>query len=169
MAWCRDVPVALQAAPEALVIELRPAPAVRRMAALLRVLLLLYAGELLLTHHWLAALAMGPLAALSLRPWGRRSGAGPRQLLVSADGALWLAYGDVLVRMHLDPSSLRFGSQLLLVMRGAGGTHRLLLGPGNVAPQALAALRRRLVAGPAGPGTALHSFAAQGSQPSDPA
>ena len=117
----------------------------------LRLLLLaqaLYATELLLLGHALAGSAV--LAMVAGLWWLRQREARPhrccpRRLLIAADGRLHiLTVGGALAEVSLDPASLRLGPWLLLVLRGEGRVMRLLLGPDNLDPSQLAALRWRL-------------------------
>jgi hypothetical protein len=71
--------------------------------------------------------------------------AAPRRLLLAADGRMHVAtLGGSVEPVEIAGESLWMGSALLLVLRAAGRSHRLLLGCGNLDPVALATLRRRL-------------------------
>lgn len=160
----------LRPAPETLELPLQPSPRLRKARALLLSSIFLYGLELLLTGHWLALAATVGVAAVGFGPWCRLPRSGrpePRHLVLAASGRLILTYpGDREEDVCLSARSLRLGSHLLLVLEGAGRTHRLLLGPDNLAPAELAALRRRLPAGPvAAAATALNSVAAPDSNP----
>lgn len=109
---------------------------------------LLFALELLIRAQPLAAVLIGGMAALS---WfgclvARRTTAmRPRRLLLLADGRVRLqtSCGDM-QSAQLLPASLRLGAWMLLLVRTPSGLHRLLLGPDNLEPAQLAALRRRV-------------------------
>jgi hypothetical protein len=125
-----------------------PAPIARRALRLLLLAQGLYATELLLLGHPLAASAV---LAIMVGLWWLRQRAvcpcrsRPRRLLIAADGRLHLlTVGGAVVEVSLDPASMRLGPWLLLVMRGEAGVMRLLLGPDNLDAPQLAALRRRL-------------------------
>jgi hypothetical protein len=118
--------------------------------------------ELMLTGHWLAAGAVAVTAVLGGWPPGQgKSGRRPRQLVIATDGRLLLDYPEgEMKEAQLLRQSMRLGSHVLLVLAAGGHVHRLLLGPDNLNPGQLAALKCRLPAGSAPPGTALHSPAA---------
>jgi hypothetical protein len=128
------------------------------------VAVLLYMMELLLTGHQMAAMAVAVLAACGSWPCRQRMGArcaAPRSLILATEGRLFLETGEGrLQQVWLRPESLRLGPHVLLVLTAHDRTIRLLLGPDNLAAAQLAALKCRLPAGPAPPGTALHSPAA---------
>lgn len=105
-------------------------------------MILAYLLELVLQRHLLAASMVALLAVTGL--WPTR--ADPwRCLRVEADGQLLLiAAGGRSVQVSPGPGGLRLGPYLLLVLRSDTGSHRILLGPDNVAAGELAALKRRL-------------------------
>jgi len=79
-----------------------------------------------------------------------------RQLRLGQDGSTSLLTADGRRQVvALRPGSMRLGPYLLLVLRAEANRHRLLLGPENVDPGSLAALRRRLRRPPAVPGLAV--------------
>lgn len=146
---------ALQAcsAPADLELPLRPSPRLRLAHRVLLVMMTLYALELWLGGHSLAAPAMLLLAAgCALR---RRPANGPGTLVLATDGRLFLRLGSATEQVHLSAASLRLGSHLLLVLRAGQRTVRVLLGPDNLSPELLAACQRRLPRS-ASTGTALH-------------
>ncbi len=154
-------PPLLRPARQGLEFALRPSALVRRVTLLLPCLPFFLALELALRGHWLAAplMLLGALllfAACWRSPWQpHRVG---RRLVIVADGSIFLltVEGRV-VPVALHPGSLRLGPCLLLLLRGNGHVFRLFLGPDNVEPITLAALKRRLGGPSAGRGTALHS------------
>jgi hypothetical protein len=90
--------------------------------------------------------------------WPARS-AWIRQLQVKPDGSACLLTADGRAcEARLMPGSMRLGTHLLLVLRAGDNCHWLLLGPENVEPAGLAALRRRLRRPPAVPGLAVDSL-----------
>lgn len=110
--------------------------------------MILYAGQLVLTGHWVMAMATlvltGWMAFAMRRMLPGDSGA-PRRLLLAAVGRLHVAtIGGQVEAVVLAPESLWLGSTILLVLRAEGRKHRLLLGPGNLDAPGLATLRRRL-------------------------
>jgi hypothetical protein len=159
--WFRAPPLQVRPAPQALELPLRASARLRRARRIAGVAALLYMLELLLTGHWMAALVIALLAAFASWPCKPRiftSCTSARSLLVATDGRLFLEVeGSRLHEVWLRPESLRIGPHVLLILTSHGRTIRLLFGPDNLAPAELAALKRRLPAGPAPPGTALHS------------
>jgi hypothetical protein len=148
----------------ALELSLRPSPRLRGVLWLLRLLILAYAGELVLAQHGTAASLVLMLAVAGL--WRARAPRG-RGLRLEADGRLFLRLDDDSTRqVWLAGSGLRLGSHLLLVLRSGKSCHRVLLGPDNLAAGELAALQRRLPITAAAGATALHSVAAPGSKSS---
>jgi hypothetical protein len=116
--------------------------------------------ELVLRLHLLAAAAVALITALGL--WPARSHRA-RTLRIDPDGSVWLQWhAGTWEAVQLSPASLYLGGCVLLVLRGNRRVLRLLLGPDNLAPRDLAALRRRLRAAPGGGASALHSAAAPG-------
>ena len=163
----REPALQLRTASESLELPLLPSPRLRSARRLLLSLIGLYVLELLWTGHWLAAL-LTVLAATTFRH-RRASVADPCCLVLAADGRLFLRRTTGLdEEVRLSPASLRLGLHLLLVLRGKRSTIRLLLGPDNLAPVLLAALKRRLPSGTVVLATALHSVAAQGSKAQQP-
>lgn len=136
------------AASHALDIPLVPSPLARRAFAVLLAAQLLHAIELLLLQHLVmagAVLAVAVVLGLGRRRAMRTSAATPRRLLLLADGRLCLLLaGGAVEPATLLPQSLRLGAWLLLVLRSGTATHRLLIGPDNLAAGPLATLRRRL-------------------------
>ncbi len=154
--------VQLRPAPEALVLPLRRSSRLRLALRILSLGVLGYVLELILTGHALAAGAVALMSACGSWRWRRRpGGAGLRQLVVATDGRLFLGTRDgSMEEMQLRPQSLRLGPHVLLVLAARGHVHRLLLGPDNLTPAQLSALKCRLPMRPAPTGTALHSPAA---------
>jgi hypothetical protein len=107
-----------------------------------------YAGQLLLSGHWVMAPGMLILAvatSFAMRRMQPRDAGAARRLLLAGDGRMHVAtVGGAVRPLALGGESLWLGSSVLLVLRAAGRTHRLLLGPGNLDPARLATLRRRL-------------------------
>lgn len=131
---------------EGLEIPLLPSPLVRRSSRILLVALLLHAAVLFWTQHpWsaLVAAVMAGSAWLWLR-FGRPPDVAQR-LLVAADGRfhLLVASGQVQA-VHVHPASMRLGSWVLLRLSAPRMRLTVLLGPDNVEPAVLTALRRRL-------------------------
>lgn len=128
-------------------LALRPSPALKWIRRLLPAAVVVHAVHLVWAGSWAVALLVCALAAVGIwkaRAPGHRS-AVPRRLLVSADGRMHLLdTAGGLEAVRLNPASMRIGTQLLLVLDGSVRRHRLLLGPGNIDPAALAGLRRRL-------------------------
>jgi hypothetical protein len=151
---------ALRPAVGTLVLPLLPSPRLRLAVRILMLGILFYLMELLITGHGAVAGAV-MLAAAASGAWKQPRDAASRQLVVTPDGRLFLdAMEGAMQEMQLRPETLRLGPHLLLVLSNGGHRHRLLLGPDNLAPAALAALKCRLPMGSAAPGTALHSPAA---------
>lgn len=124
-------------------------------------IVLLYGFELALRHHLVAAAVVAVIAGIGHWPARRNQ---PRCLRFERDGSLRLQWhAGSWEQMWLSATSLRLGEHVLLVLRGSTRVQRLLLGPDNLARHELAALRRRLRAGPTSGASALHSVAAPGS------
>jgi len=108
----------------------------------------LHAGHLLLAAHWVMApamLAMTLATWFALRHIHLQDPGAPRRLLLAADGRVHVAtIGGAVLQVDPGGESLWLGSAVLLVLRGPGRVHRVLLGRGNLGPAELAALRRRL-------------------------
>lgn len=157
-------PLWFRHASEPLALPLRPSSRLRIAAAILVLAVLLYLLELVVTGHWLAAAGMAVMGACLAWPWKREASATrPQQLVISPDGQLFLESGGQRIgKAQLHPQSLRLGSHVLLVLVLGTRRHRLLLGPDNLAPVQLAALKCRLPMGSAPAGTALHSRPASG-------
>lgn len=142
-------------------IALRPSPLGRRAAWLFLAAQLLFMLELALLGHWWQALAASALAAGFGWQWvvrSRRSSPGSaRRLLLAADGRCHLlTVSGAVEELALQPASLRLGRWLLLLFRSGGRTHRLLLGPDNLAAAELAALQRRIGTTQGRPDMAMH-------------
>jgi hypothetical protein len=103
---------------------------------------LFWTGSLALaTALLLAGVVSNTVLARGL--WPRGPGA-PGRLVIAADGSVQIrTVAGQCDAVRIRAQSLYLGAGVLLVLRGAR-THRLLLGPGNVDPVTLAALRRRL-------------------------
>lgn len=145
----REDPPGLPEASQGMQIPLRPSRVTQRGYWLLHVLLGAYLVQLVLWGHLLVAGMVAVLGgALAWQCRRHRSSARPaRRLLMAADGRVHLLGADGTVApATLQPCSMRLGPWLLLVLDGDTGTHRLLLGPDNVDPVQLAALRRRVAA-----------------------
>ena len=142
----RESPPGLPEAGQGLQIPLRPSPLASKGRGLLHALLASYLVQLLLLDHLrVAVLVMLLWAAFAWQCRMAKSPAPARRLLLSADGRLHLlGTGNTLAVAALQSCSMRLGPWLLLVLRDDTGTRRLLLGPDNVDPVQLAALRRRL-------------------------
>lgn len=163
-AW-HEAPPAPAGVRDGIQIGVVPSPLVRRLRRAFTLVQVVFGLELLLLRHPLVA---GLVFLLALLPFLQKrvqrlaAPPAPRQLMLTADGRIYLL--DVAGRlqaMSLQGSSLRVGPWLLLALRGAGEKHRLLLGPDNVPPQALAVLHRRLQSGDraaevVAPGLAAH-------------
>lgn len=143
--WREPWPVA-RASRQGLDIPLLPSPLVRRCSWLLLLVLLLHAFVLVWTQHpWSALFATG----VAVSAWlGRRVGCPPDvalRLLVNADGRLQLLMAsETLQDVQVHPASMRLGPWMLLRLRMPRAGLTVLLGPDNVEPAVLAALRRRL-------------------------
>jgi hypothetical protein len=109
----------------------------------------LYALELLLSAHWLAATVVAALLMFliwQLRRMNRVLAGNPRRLLLAADGRIHvLSVAGMVEQVHLHPASMRFGPWMLLLLVRDKRNFPLLVGPDNTQPQQLAALRRRLL------------------------
>lgn len=146
-----------EAAPElpeaaaGLQLPLLPSRMVRRGGWLLLAAQGVYLAQLIYLGHLLVATLVVALGAAFA--WNLRRAAGTtrsaRRLLLAADGRLHLLDpGGRLLPVRLHPASMRLGPWLLLVLVTGTGPQRLLLGPDNVDPGRLAALRRRVAAMP---------------------
>lgn len=127
-------------------LELRPPRRARVAATVFVFLSLAFTLDQLLQGRLLLAVFSG-IATLagggSLLQWVVRYRSG--RLVVEGSGAVRLETSGGPCPVTLDRRSLRLGPHLLLVLRSpAGRSFRLLLGPDNLAPAELAALRRRL-------------------------
>jgi len=143
--WREQWPVA-RASRRGLDIPLLPSPLVRRCSWLLLLVVLLHVFVLVWTQHPWAALFT---AGVAVSAWlGRRVGRPPDvalRLLVNADGRLQLLMASgTLQDVQVHPASMRLGPWMLLRLRMPRARLTVLLGPDNVEPAALAALRRRL-------------------------
>jgi hypothetical protein len=153
--WRRPSPRP-RAAPEVLELPLLPSARLRIATRVLLAAILLYAVELMLMGHRVAApLVLLIMAGITARG-DIRQPESPRCLVLAADGRLFLCGRERgTAEVQLGSASLRLGPHLLLVLRGHSRTFRLLLGPDNLPPHLLAAFKRRLPeTGDAG--TALH-------------
>jgi hypothetical protein len=148
--WIEPVPQPRPAA-HGLDIPLHPSPLARRANWFFVFAQLLFALELAWMGLWPAAGGMAAITACWLGCSRMRGGEAPRQLrrlLLSADGKLHAMSGNgQVVGLQLHPASLCLGPWLLLRLKGDKGSHVVLLGPDNMEPSALAALRRRMVTG----------------------
>lgn len=146
---CKDPPSAPREAGRGLVLALRPSPLARRLGRAFTAAQLLYAAELALLGHGRVAVLVACLpVALHLHGRMRRrsSWREPGRLVLTARGRLHLFAGTGAVEeVRLASCSLGLGPWLLLCLDGTSGRYRLLLGPDNLDPTRLAALRRRLV------------------------
>ena len=146
-AWWIEPAPQLRPAPRGLDIALRPSPLVRGANLFFASAQLLFALELAWIGHWPAAAGVVALATCWLgccRRRGRDGRGQLRRLLVSATGQLHGMRGNgELVGLQVHPASLCLGRWLLLRLEGGADSHVLLLGPDNMEPAALAALRRR--------------------------
>ena len=158
----KESSIQLRPAPEPLILPLLSSPRVRLAGRVLSLGGLLYLLELVLTGHWFAAGAVALIAACAGWPRRQRPGCGnPRHLVITPDGRLLLrTHEGRMEEMQLRPESLRLGPYVLLVLCNGGRAYRILLGPDNLAPPQLCALKCRLPAAAAASGTALHSPAA---------
>ncbi len=163
-AW-HEAPAAPAAVRHGLEIALVPSPLVCRLRQAFTLAQVVFGIEFLLLRHPLVAGLVFMLALLPVlqQRFHRLAAApAPRRLMLTADGRFHLM--DVaggLQAVSLQTSSLRVGPWLLLTLRGAGAVHRLLLGPDNVPPDALAVLHRRMQLADRGaetvaPGLAAH-------------
>jgi hypothetical protein len=127
---------------EALELPLRPSRWAACCLWWLHALVLGHALELLLMRHWLVAVCVALAGVRCFRPertvrWS--------SLRVDGQGRLFLrdakGWSE---QVWCRPQSLRLGPCLLLVLCGASGVHRLVIGPDNLDAAQLAALRRRL-------------------------
>jgi hypothetical protein len=147
-AWQTPAPLRPHPAPSGLELPLTPLPQAHRFAQCHLLCMVLYAGQLAWSAHWVAAPAMLMLAALQLfalrHMWPQDAGA-PRRLLVAADGRVHVAtVGGSVEPVEVGGESLWLGSVVLLVLHAASRKHRVLLGSGNLDAAGLATLRRRL-------------------------
>ena len=138
---------------EELDIPLQPLPVARALFAVAGAGMLACVLQLLFWRQGILAVALvgvsGAVAMILRRcPWVRASG--PTGLRLTAEGQFRVYCRDgSLAAVGLRPQSLRIGEGVLLVLRGSR-TYRLWLAPGNVQPEVLAALHRRLGRGSAG-------------------
>jgi hypothetical protein len=131
----------------------RPLRAVSWLAAVYVLLQLACAVNLALIGSRVLAttvlLTAGISAVLLWRELLLRGPDAVQRLLLAGDGsAQVVTAGGVLDEARVLPSSLHLGSVVLLLLQGRR-RYRLLLGPGNVDPVTLAALRRWLRVAPA--------------------
>ncbi len=109
--------------------------------------------QLLLWRQVILALVLAGASSaaamiLGRYPWMKRSGPSVLRLTTEGQFRVYCRDGSV-AAVGLRPQSLRIGGGVLLVLRG-NRTYRLWLAPGNVRPEPLAALHRRLGRGSAG-------------------
>jgi hypothetical protein len=136
---------------EALDIPLRILPLARRLCAGAGVSMLACIVQLLGWRQWLLALVMLAVSvyvAVVLRTMPWLHGMKPVRLLLTAEGQFRVYCHDGVDTVGMRPQSLRVGDGVLLVLRGRR-TWRFWLAPGNVRPEVLAALHRRLGRGSA--------------------
>jgi hypothetical protein len=145
-------------ATHSLELPLTPLPALRTATWLLLAVLTLQALHLLWFAQWRALAVLLPVALLScLQLAAARRPALPRRMLWTAAGRVYLCQGGRPPReVVIGGDSTWLGPAVLLVLKSPGRCQSLLLGPGNLDPVTLAALRRRLRAAAAA-ATALHS------------
>ena len=138
---------------EELDIPLQPLPLARALFAVSGAGMLACVLQQLLWRQWiLATVLVGVSGAVAMMlgryPWMRRSG--PTGLRLTTEGQFRVYCRDgIEAAVGLRPQSLRIGGGVLLILRGSR-TYRLWLAPGNVRPEVLAALHRRLGRGSAG-------------------
>lgn len=144
--WREPLPQLPDAA-AGLQLPLHPSRVVRMGGWVLLAVQGLYLAQLIYLGHLVVAT---PVAVIGVTfAWRLRAGSSAaqtaRRLLLAADGRLHLLeVGGGLQPAALHPGSMRLGAWLLLVLSTGTGTHRLLLGPDNLDPDKLAALRRRV-------------------------
>jgi hypothetical protein len=123
-------------------LPLRPSPRLHRARWWLVSAILAYALQLVLERQFPMAAVVALLAIFGLRPV--RAGTW-RHLRVDMDGRLFLiTESGGCLQASPGSGGLRLGQHVLLVLRTDRGTSCMLLGPDNVAPAVLAALKRRL-------------------------
>jgi hypothetical protein len=138
---------------EALDIPLQPLPMARLLCVGAGACMLACLTQLLVWRQGLVAaalLAISVAAAVLLHRVLWLRGVGPVRLQLTTAGQFRIYCRDGQVHaVGLRPQSLRVGGGVLLVLRGTR-TYRLWLDRGNVRPEVLAALHRRLGQGAAG-------------------
>ena len=139
---------------EELDIPLRTLPLARVLGMGAAASMLACSMHLLVWGQWALAAALIAVAATAAvimqRDLWLRGRAGPVRLQLATDGQFRIYCRDGRVDpVRLRPQSLRVGSGVLLVLCGTR-TYRLWLAQGNVRPEVLAALHRRLGRGPTG-------------------
>lgn len=148
----KSPPDAQLRAGEPLEIPLRPLPLARALCAGVGVSLLACVVQLVLWRQGILAVVLAGVSAVAMIPGGclRKGRFAPAVLRLTTEGQFRVYCHDGSVdAVGMRPQSLRVGAGVLLVLRGKR-THRLWLGPGNVRPEVLAALHRRLGRGSAG-------------------
>ena len=132
---------------EELDIPLQPLPLARALFAVSGAGMLACVLQLLLWRQGILAAALIGVSATVARILGRyhwMRSTRPTGLRLTAKGQFRVYCHDgSLVAVGLRPQSLRVGGGVLLILRGSR-TYRLWLAPGNVRPELLAALHRRL-------------------------
>lgn len=168
----REPPLPIRPAAEGLDLPLRPSPRLRRALRIALILVAMYAAELALRGHWIAAVivsASGAGAAWVLRRHASSRTRRPLRLVLTAEGQAFLVPARGLPEpVALQPESARLGRHLLLVLRSNMRRQRVVLGPDNLDARLLAALHRRLPPAVVGEATALHSALPTGSRPPKP-
>lgn len=146
-AW-RESPPVPRASTAAISFGLQPSRALARAAWSWLLLSAAYGFELLLRGHPVVAMAVLAMTAGIHHGMFRRAREHrdlPRRLLLARDGRLFLlTVGGEVEGLRLQGPSMHLGPWLLLQVRGRS-VHRWVLGPDNVPPAQLAALRRRLL------------------------
>ena len=137
---------------EELDIPLRTPPLARRLCAGAGVSMLACIAQLLSWRQWLLATALlviSVFVAVALRKVLGLHAAQPALLRLTAEGQFRIYCHEGADTAGMRPQSMRIGGGVLLVLRGRR-TYRFWLAPGNVPPEVLAALHRRLGRGTAG-------------------
>jgi uncharacterized membrane protein len=149
-AWRTPPPARLRPAAHALEFAITSLPLARRALAAVAVAFVCLELQLCWREHFPAAAALllvVAAAVMRLRHTDHHDPASPRRVLLAADGRIWLfCVGGAAHAATAGGESIWLGANLLLVLHGTFGCRRLLLGPGNLDPATLAALRRRLLA-----------------------
>ena len=139
---------------EELDIPLLALPLARSLGAGAGASMLACATQLVFWRQWflvtaLLAVSVAVVVLLRREPWLSER-AGPVRLRLTAEGQFRVyCHADRVDPVGLRPQSLRIGGGVFLVLRGTR-TYRLWLAQGNVRPEVLAALHRRLGRGSTG-------------------